>query len=194
MSYLILILLYLIGTIPTGYLLAKSKGIDIRGQGSGNVGATNVARTLGKQAGIITLLIDIAKGAAAVILAKILNLNPAMISLAAVMVVFGHCFSIPRLLRGGKGVATAFGACIALTPLTAFFAALVFLSVFKLKKIVSLASILAALSLPIINFLISRNYESTIGLFAIALVVTIRHKENILRILAGEEKVFKPKD
>ena len=98
------------------------------------------------------------------------------------------------LLRGGKGVATAFGACLAHTPFTALLAVVVFFAVFKLKKLVSLASILAALSLPIINYVTTQNYESTIALSTIALVITVRHKENILRILAGEEKAFKSKD
>lgn len=194
MSYLSLIFFYLIGTIPSGYLIAKSKGIDIRKEGSGNVGATNVARTLGKTAGIITLLIDIAKGAIAVLIAIAFEANNELNSLAALMVVLGHCFSIPRLLSGGKGVATAFGASLALAPLTALVAVVVFFTVFKVKKIVSLASISAATSLPISNYLITQNYQTTAALFVIALVVSIRHKENILRILAGEEKTFKAKD
>ena len=102
-----LIPFYLLGAFPTGYLIARMNGVDVTAVGSGNVGATNVSRVVGKKAGIVTLLVDVFKGAFGVAVASGLSTSTLFVALCAVAVVAGHCFSVPPYLKGGKGVATA---------------------------------------------------------------------------------------
>jgi acyl phosphate:glycerol-3-phosphate acyltransferase len=189
-NYLLLIPFYILGAFPTGRIVAARHGVDITTQGSGNVGATNVGRVLGKRAGIITLLGDIAKGIIGVWLAMALGLNP---NFAAVAVVLGHCFSIPlrfkdgTCLKGGKGVATALGAVVALDVIIAFVSALFFATVYFRTRLVSLASLVAVLSAPLIALALGREDYESYALMAIALVVCARHRENIRRLIEGSE-------
>jgi len=182
-----LIPFYLIGTFPTGYLIAKGAGIDISTKGSGNVGATNVARALGKKAGIITLGVDIFKGVLAVTIAKWIGAAEWFPSLVAATVVCGHCFSLPPYLKGGKGVATSLGAVSALDPLVALCAVLLFAALFLWKKIVSLASVTAALGAPIAAFILERPEAVSAALAVISLIIIYRHKANLDRISKGIE-------
>lgn len=184
------VLFYIIGAFPTGLLVAKAYHTDIKSQGSGNVGATNVARTLGKKAGLLTLLGDVIKGALAVFIAKCVSNDITFISGSCFLVTLGHCFSFPKL-KGGKGVATAFGSMCMFNIYTALLALVVFILVFYFSRIVSISSILAAISLPIIFKILYPTKSGCIyGILALAFLVIYRHKENIKRLAKGEEKKF----
>ena len=188
-----LIPFYIIGTFPTGLLIAKSAGVDITKTGSGNVGATNVARTLGKKAGILTLLGDILKGVLAVIAASLVSDDPSYKACAATAVVCGHCFSLPPLLKGGKGVATSLGAILALSPWLAFCGVTIFAGLFWLTRYVSLASVSAALVIPIISLVSGMPDYLTLSLVPVALIVVFRHRENLDRLVKGTEPKFTSK-
>lgn len=181
---------YLIGLFPSGKLIAKLYGVRIEKQGSGNVGATNVARIVGKKAGILTLILDILKGVFAVILAEYLFEDPQIVALAGVMTVLGHCLAIPKILKGGKGIATSLGVIATLAPLVGLSALIVFGLVFYRSRIVSLSSIIAAVAAPILTWLIypEMNLQYLIGL--IGLIVIVRHRENLQRLYRGTEGRF----
>lgn len=203
MQYLIiplfLVLAYLLGSIPTSYIMGKKlKNIDIRNYGSGNVGATNALRVLGTKIGIITLIIDMGKGFLVVFLAKLLmqkfnfdNIDIALIFIGLAAII-GHIFTIFLSFKGGKGVATSAGVFIALTPIAFSIAFLCFIIIVWITKYVSLGSITAAVILSITELIINiRNYfdklEFLIFVFIIAIFVIVRHKDNIKRLLAGNE-------
>lgn len=189
-SCLAFIPFYLLGAFPTGTLVAKKHGIDIAKHGSGNVGATNIARTLGKNAGILTLFIDCLKGFLAVFLAKIFFGDPTLEGLAGAAAVFGHCYSIPGKLRGGKGVATSFGVLIALSPTLALATACIFGGLFAATRIVSVSSVTAALFAPLFAFLAYPEYGWIYSVAVIGLLVVYKHKENLQRIIEGREPKF----
>jgi glycerol-3-phosphate acyltransferase PlsY len=195
----LLIVCYLIGAIPVGIIVARMRGIDITAKGSGNVGATNVARVVGKGAGIITLLGDILKGLVGIFLAKSIGLVPEAVLCAGLVTLAGHCFSIPRKLKGGKGVATGLGVFVAYAPLIALIGVLVFAAMFVIFRIVSLASITAALVIPFVLFLsaLLGNNASLLEVLIAALlsaIIIYRHKENIRRLARGEEPRFATKE
>ncbi len=181
---------YLIGAVPVGYIIAKRRGVEIIREGSGNVGATNVGRVLGKKAGMLTLFLDIAKGLIAVIAARTVSNDPAFFSCAGLAVVLGHCFSIPPLLRGGKGVATSLGAVLGLQPLMALAAIIVFGLTFGASRIVSLSSVTAVVITPVISLLAAVDDWSFYAMAGIAVVVVIRHKDNLKRLCSGTEARF----
>ncbi len=186
---------YILGSIPTSFLMGKIiKGIDIRKYGSGNVGATNALRVLGTKIGIITLAIDIAKGFFAIQLGKILVFDPSNLALILIglFAISGHIFTIFLKFKGGKGVATASGVFIALTPVPVVFALIVFVLTVWICKYVSLGSMLAAVTLFVIELIINiRNSfeekELLIFIFFITVFIIVRHKANIKRIIDGNE-------
>lgn len=188
-----LILAYLCGAIPFGYIIAKVfKNIDIRKQGSGNTGATNVYRTVSKPLGILTLTLDILKGFIPVYFITLIN--PAsywiVISVALVTIV-GHVFTIFLNFKGGKGVATGCGVFLALNPAATLICFTVFVIILMLFKYVSLGSIVAATALPIMIFILSSNIELIIFSMIVAILVVVRHITNIKRLLNGtENKIF----
>lgn len=185
-----LIPFYLLGSFPTGYLLAKLHGVDITKQGSGNVGATNVARSIGKRAGVLTLVLDLAKGALAVLLASLITSESWFLSAAAVAVVCGHCFSLPPFLKGGKGVATGLGVLIALVPGAALTSITVFAALFSTTRLVSLSSIIATLSAPLYSLALNHPEPKSLALIVLSLVIVFRHRENITRLIEGREPRF----
>jgi glycerol-3-phosphate acyltransferase PlsY len=187
---LTLIPFYLIGSFPTGKLVAHQSGVDLTKTGSGNVGATNVARVVGKKAGIITLLGDVAKGALAVTIASLCTQDPWFPSLAGMAVVTGHCFSIPGYLKGGKGVASALGVVLTLTPLIALLTLATFAVVFYAKRIVSLASIVACAAAAIFALCSGSPEPQAAALSYISLLVIARHHQNISRLIQGTEPQF----
>jgi glycerol-3-phosphate acyltransferase PlsY len=193
LTFLGLLPFYLIGAFPTGTIVAKSYGVDITAQGSGNVGATNVARVIGKRAGIFTLLGDVLKGAIGIVIASAMAEASWFPAVAGIALVLGHCFSVPPFLKGGKGVATALGVVLALDPLSAAVAIISFAAVFAIWRIVSLASISAALVVPIGGFLFNLGEATTVAFATIALVVVARHEENIRRLIEGREPTFSSK-
>lgn len=178
------ILSYLIGTFPSGTLIAKSYGVNLTKSGSGNIGATNVARTIGKTPGVLTLLLDMIKGVLAVSLISKLGGDPTWHALA---VVLGHCISIPPFLKGGKGAATSLGALFALDIGFGLYAAAIFIATFSATRIVSLSTIVATAGIAILWTMYNVNY---IGVILMAIVVISRHHENIIRLANSEEKQF----
>ncbi len=183
------LLSYLLGSIPTGLWLGKAwKGIDVRQHGSGNLGATNVFRTLGIVPGVITLLLDIAKGAVPVWL--MLRSYPDRLGwalIAGLCAIFGHTMSIFVRFRGGKGVATSAGVFGALMPAPAAIAVAVFLLVLALTRMVSASSILAALALASSSFFLAPDHRLAYPTCAVACLVVWKHRSNIQRIWAGTE-------
>jgi glycerol-3-phosphate acyltransferase PlsY len=193
---LLLIVAYLLGSIPTSVWIGKYfYGIDIREHGSGNAGATNTFRVLGKKPGIIVLLIDIIKGSLAVSLSYIFEDSlPANefvdieIGLA-IAAVFGHIFPVFAGFRGGKGVATLLGATVIITPISCAFTLVVFLIVLFSTRYVSLSSMLAGISYPIILHFILNNQQKTLTIYSIliAVLLIITHRKNIRRLLSKTE-------
>jgi glycerol-3-phosphate acyltransferase PlsY len=181
---------YLLGSMPTGFLLGYFAGVDVREAGSGNVGATNVARVAGKWLGLLTLVVDAAKGFVPVFLAQQMDSGVALSGVVALAAFFGHLYPIFLKFQGGKGVATALGVLLALAPAAAGILALVFLLVVLVSRIVSLASIVAAGMIPAAIWLLS--YPSLLaGLTSVmALMIVWRHRENIRRLVSGVEPKF----
>lgn len=182
---------YLIGSIPTGLLLGKAYGIDVRKEGSGNIGATNLYRTVGRKVGIITLLGDCLKGLLPVIFVKFSALPPEAAALVGLAAFCGHVFSVFLKFRGGKGVATALGVFLALAPVAVAIAIALFALVMFVWRYVSLGSIVAAAAMPVAVFFLGGSRAVTAVTIVIAAIVIIRHHENIGRLLSGNESRFK---
>ncbi|OGT98372.1 MAG: acyl-phosphate glycerol 3-phosphate acyltransferase [Geobacteraceae bacterium GWB2_52_12] len=181
---------YLIGSVPTGLLLGKLYGIDVRQQGSGNIGATNLYRTLGRNVGVLTLIGDCLKGAIPVLLAQQFGLSGEQVAWVGMAAFCGHVFSVFLKFRGGKGVATALGVFLALSPLAVLIALVLFVLVMLKWRYVSLGSVCAAAVMPLV-VAFSQEWILTGVTFLISLVVIVRHRENIRRLLAGTESKFK---
>ena len=189
MSVLAVATAYVVGAVPIGFLVARAFGAgDIRRHGSGNIGATNVLRTLGRLPAVITLLGDIAKGYTAVALAAYLGAgDPAVTAAGAVAAVAGNCWSVFLGFRGGKGVATGLGALLRLTPLATLAALPVFLVVVATTRFVSLGSVLSAACVPFGALALGAPRAFVLGAFVVAALVIVRHRENITRLRAGTE-------
>ena len=188
---------YLLGSIPFGLLLTKLfGGGDVRKTGSGNIGATNVARVVGPLAGILTLVFDTAKGTAAVWLAgRVSDESAAWMMIAAFAVLLGHCFPVWLKFKGGKGVATALGVFLALCPLAAVSALLLFILCVAYWRYVSLGSVAAAAAMPLLIYFlwVPRHAPPIIvdaGTLAIALLVIYKHDGNLQRLVEGSEPRF----
>lgn len=184
---------YLLGSVPFGYLLVRIfHGEDIRQTGSGNIGATNVSRT-SLALGIVTLLLDAAKGLVAVLLARFLFPgNMLAISVAALFAVVGHVFPVWLKFRGGKGVATGLGSFILLAPKSVVICVAVFLALVALFRYVSLASMTAVALLPVLIFVLTPG-RSKVALvaFLAALLILVQHRGNMGRLLSGIEPRFR---
>jgi acyl phosphate:glycerol-3-phosphate acyltransferase len=188
---------YFLGSIPFGLVLAKLfGGTDVRKKGSGNIGATNVARVVGPLAGILTLIFDVAKGATAVRLAERLSNDSATwMTIAAVAALVGHCFPVWLKFKGGKGVATAAGVFLVLSPPAFLGAVILFLLVVIVWRYVSLGSITAAAAMPLLMYFLWAPHHApplaiTCGALAAALLITYKHRGNIQRLLEGVEPKF----
>jgi acyl phosphate:glycerol-3-phosphate acyltransferase len=183
---------FILGSIPSGYLVGRAKGVDIRKHGSGNIGSTNVLRTLGKGPGYLVFACDALKGVAAVLLAYRIfpSLGDLGAIVAAVGCILGHNFTPWLRFKGGKGIATSLGVLIALLPLASVIVLTFWIVVFLATRFVSLASILAAAALPVVVWLLSGIvtlfwFSLLIGVLAIA-----RHRQNIERLANGTESRF----
>lgn len=194
---LIPVIAYLLGSIPFGLLLGKLfGGGDVRKAGSGNIGATNVSRVAGPLAGILTLFFDTAKGTASVWLAtRTANGSATWMMIAAFAVLLGHCFPVWLKFKGGKGVATALGVFLALSPLAALSALLLFILCVAYWRFVSLGSVAAAAAMPLlIYFLWAPGHAPPIiidlGTLAIATLVIFKHGGNLRRLASGTEPRF----
>jgi glycerol-3-phosphate acyltransferase PlsY len=198
--YLIALGAFLLGSIPTGYLVARAKGVDIRRHGSGNIGATNVFRTLGKPLGILVFFIDALKGFSAVWLANHFGQAcPWTGIVAAVAAIAGHNYTPWLGFKGGKGIATSAGVLLALMPWAVLIIAAVWFTVFKISRYVSLASICAAAALPVsVGALWYAGCGGNGPLLGFALVISAlaiwRHRSNIERLRAGTESRFERKN
>ena len=187
---IILLISYLIGSFPSGYLYAKNlKGIDLRSVGSGSTGATNVLRNVGKWPALIVFILDVLKGVIAVKIAYYFLTANIFQVLAGLSAITGHIWPIWLKGKGGKAVATGLGIFIALSWKVGLASFGTFLLVISLTKIVSLSSITAALLLPIYMFIYIEifNHPFTIFSFIVATIVIFKHRSNINRILKGEE-------
>jgi glycerol-3-phosphate acyltransferase PlsY len=188
---------YLLGSIPFGVLFTRLfGGGDVRKVGSGNIGATNVARAAGPVAAILTLLCDFAKGAVPVWLAgRITNESATLMMIAALAALLGHCFPIWLGFRGGKGVATAAGAFLVLCPPALLGSVILFLIVLFFWRYVSLASISAAAAMPLLIYLLWAPHHAPpliviFGALAAAVIIIFKHDANIQRLVQGEEPKF----
>ena len=195
---------YLLGSIPTGYLVARSRGIDIRKVGSGNIGATNVLRTLGKPAGIFVLLVDALKGFVAAryvgwLVYKILvgevtadsRLDEWLRIIGGITSILGHNYTCWLKFKGGKGIATSAGVALALLPVAMGIAVVVFFVVCFSTRYVSVASITAAAVLPFAAWWPARSSRTMIGVAAVIAALAIyKHRSNIQRLMNGTENRF----
>lgn len=184
---------YLIGAIPFGLIIAKSKqGIDLRQVGSGNIGATNVARTCGFFYGLCTFLLDMLKGIISVAIAFKLSANSVFISLAAISVILGHMYSVFLNYNGGKGVATTIGIYLILNPCALIISAIISLLIIYLTGYVSLGSIILVMVM-VIFMLFQKGFIYFILSLIIMLLVINKHKDNVVRVLKGQENTWKKK-
>ncbi len=188
---------YILGSIPFGLLVAKTKGVDLRRHGSGNIGATNVARVIGKTYGLITLLADVSKGLLPVLgcrlWAESLTDTQFVMSLTGLAAVTGHCFPVFLGFRGGKGVATAAGVFLGLCPKAFAFAAAGFIAAVKISGYVSLGSLATSILLPLLMHLFCPGQFVEPMAWTIAIIIWFRHQDNIKRLISGQEKSWKKK-
>jgi len=191
--YLLIVIAYLIGAIPTGVILTRLVGgEDIRNAGSGNIGATNVYRVAGRKLGIVTLVGDCLKGVIPLLIAQQgFNLSVAGIALVALAAFIGHCFPVYLGFKGGKGVATALGIFLVLSPLSVLCVFIVFALVLWRWRFISLASISAAATIPLLVLFFERSLPLFAATLVIAGIVIWRHKANIERLRDGTESKFK---
>jgi glycerol-3-phosphate acyltransferase PlsY len=188
---------YLLGSIPFGVLFTRLfGGDDVRKSGSGNIGATNVARVAGPLPALLTLLFDIAKGAAPVWLAALITGDSAKwMMIAGLAALLGHCYPIWLKFRGGKGVATAAGAFLVLCPAALLGSIILFLLVLYFWRYVSLASIAASAAMPLLIYILWAPHHAppfivTFGALAAAMIIIYKHDANIQRLVQGEESKF----
>jgi acyl phosphate:glycerol-3-phosphate acyltransferase len=189
-EYLIPVISYLLGSIPFGFLLVKSsEGKDIRSFGSGNIGATNVFRK-NRTTGILTLLLDAAKGSLAVVIAGWLSEDSTWQAVAAVLAIIGHIFPLWLKFKGGKGVATGCGAFLALSPIAVLTTLGLFLLIIILTRYISAASIIATAMFPVWAYLYG--YPAPVLFWAAggALLIVAKHHQNIRRLISGTENKF----
>ena len=195
------LLAYLLGSVPTGFLVAQAKGVDIRVVGSGNIGATNVLRTLGKPAGIFVLFVDALKGWVAVVLMTRLVLQAFGFGadgarmevcqiIAALCAILGHNYTCWLNFKGGKGIATSAGVLLALVPWALIVIFVVWIVVFTVTRYVSLGSLAASAALPFASWATHESLTKVIVTGAMAALAIYKHKGNIHRLLNGAEPRF----
>ncbi|MBP5738838.1 MAG: glycerol-3-phosphate 1-O-acyltransferase PlsY [Abditibacteriota bacterium] len=184
----VILLCYLFGSIPFGLIAGKVfKGIDIRSVGSGNIGATNVLRAVGPIPALIVFLLDVFKGAGAVLLCRYLGMSEYLIVLGGIAALVGHTCSVFLGFKGGKGVATLLGLVIGINPIMAAVALGIWIIVVAITRYVSLGSIIASLTTSIIICFIKLHPIYKIVFLLVSLFVVIKHKDNIKRLVNGTE-------
>ena len=187
MNGFVVIVGYLLGSIPFGLLFARFRGVDIRAAGSGNIGATNVGRSVGKREGIWTLACDIGKGVVAVLIAWGAALPTGWVATVCLAVVLGHVYSPWLRFRGGKGVAATAGAFLAAAPLPLLICLLVFALVVKASRRVSLGSVVSAAALPFSLWGLDAAPQMIAAGAIAAVIIIVKHKDNLRRLKAGTE-------
>jgi len=196
----LLICAYLIGSIPFGLLLGRAMGVDVRQAGSGNIGATNVHRLLGKKLGILTLLADTAKAIVPMLFARWLvagHADPSTgdiwVALSGVSAFLGHLFPIYLKFKGGKGVATGLGVFLVLEPWAALISLVLFVSVVLWSGYVSVGSLVAATFIPFWIWLLGGSVLYISLAFLISVFIWLKHRDNLTRLLQGQEKSWRKK-
>jgi glycerol-3-phosphate acyltransferase PlsY len=200
---LVALVAYFLGSIPSGYIAGRIAGVDVRKVGSGNVGATNVTRVLGKRFGYPVFIVDFAKGlaavAVAVMIAKADRSTPKVVDLcgavAAIFSVIGHSYPIWLGFKGGKGVATSLGSLFGLHWISAAIVGVVWVVAFQLTRYVSLSSVIAAIALPVTvaTMLFLKQLQTPVLLYftlCLAAIIVLRHRSNLSRLLKGTEPRF----
>ena len=189
----VLLVIYLITAIPTGVVLTRLMGgEDIRRQGSGNIGATNVYRVAGKLAGVLTLLGDTLKGLLPLLACKSwLAPTPTQLGVASAVAIIGHCYPVYLKFRGGKGIATALGIFLVMSPIAVLGAAIVFGITVATTRFISLGSVLAAMSAPLLVLMLNQPQPIFLATLFIAALIVWRHRSNIKRLMDGAEDRFK---
>lgn len=188
-SVLLVAFAYLVGSVPFAFLFARRKGhLDIRLVGSGNVGATNVFRVAGSSAGLLTVLFDVAKGAAVVLAAQRLGAGQSICASAGVAAVAGHIYPVWLGFRGGKGVATTCGAFAVLAPMALLLAVAVFAVVSGLSRIVSLGSMVAAVCLGPFAYVVGTPVSIVRAAFVAGCLVLFNHRSNLIKLAGGAER------
>jgi len=189
----ILIVIYLIAAVPTGIVLARVMGYeDVRDKGSGNIGATNVYRVAGKLAGVLTLAGDILKGFLPLLACKTwLAPTSAQLGIACAMAIVGHCYPVYLKFSGGKGIATALGIFLVMSPIAVLGAAIVFGITVATTRFISLGSVLAAMSAPLLVLMLNQPQPIFLATLFIAALIVWRHRSNIKRLMDGSEDRFK---
>lgn len=188
---------YIVGAIPFGVIISRNTaGIDITSKGSGNIGATNVAREVGLKWGLLTLLLDLLKGFIPVYIAKhfVTEYNGLLLIAASLAVLLGHRFSIFLKYNGGKGVATAFGIFLALSPVSAIISLCVFVATVYFYDYISLGSITGVCIMPVTLSILNKPAALIITAFFTAVLILIAHSGNITRIINGEERKWKKRN
>jgi glycerol-3-phosphate acyltransferase PlsY len=179
---------FLLGSFPTGMVFARARGVDLRKVGSGNIGATNVGRAMGKTWAIVVLLIDALKGLAPVLVARALGYGPWIAGLCGFAAIAGHSFSVFLGGKGGKGVATSLGAGLGLAPLPTLGAFAVYGLLFLIFRISSVGSIAAVIAFPVLIYVLGPRDPALVAFgVATALLVVLRHKDNLRRLVRREE-------
>jgi glycerol-3-phosphate acyltransferase PlsY len=187
----VIVLAYFIGSIPFALLLARRWGAtDLRGIGSGNLGAANVMRASGVTAGVLVAVLDMAKGAASVWLATLASTGPAVPAAAGLAAIVGHIYPVWLRFRGGKGVATACGVFTVLTPLAVPPALAIFTAVVWLTKYISLGSVVASIALPPLAYALGSPAASVLAAIAASIIIVFRHRSNVVRLRMGTERRF----
>jgi acyl phosphate:glycerol-3-phosphate acyltransferase len=183
------LLAYLVGAIPTGLIVARLRGVDIQRAGSGNIGATNVARSVGPWAGVLVMIVDPLKGVLAVLAPTLLGLDPWWVAATALAAVLGNGFNVFLGFRGGKGVATSLGVFVVIDPWVTLTALVIFALTVLFGRMVSLASVVAVCATPIMLVTLGEaNVSKTVLAFALALLSVWRHRDNLARLAAGTER------
>jgi glycerol-3-phosphate acyltransferase PlsY len=189
----ILIVIYLIAAIPTGVVLSRLMGSDdVREKGSGNIGATNVYRVAGKLAGVLTLVGDTLKGFLPLLALKTwMSPTPEQLGVASSVAILGHCYPVYLKFKGGKGIATALGIFLVLSPQAVLGALVVFVITVATTRFISLGSVLAAMSAPLLILMLDHPQPIFLATLFIATLIIWRHRSNIRRLLDGTEDRFK---
>lgn len=175
------------GSIPVGLIVAKVKGVDLRKVGSGNIGATNVLRTMGKGPALVTLVGDMLKGFIPVVISNYFLDSTLHIGLIGLVAILGHDFSLFLLFRGGKGVATSIGVLLAYSPVVAIFTILLWIVVVFMSRYSSMGAIVSFLLLPLNIYVFDYSYEKFVISIFITILLLFKHRENIGRLLTGQE-------
>jgi glycerol-3-phosphate acyltransferase PlsY len=179
-------LAYLLGTFPSALLVARGKGVDVTAEGSGNPGASNVGRLLGRRAGIVVFVLDALKGAICAGVGLAIGGYAGGLALGGAAIL-GHIFPVTRRFRGGKGVATGAGVIIVLYPLISLVLAVVWIATLKLSHKASVASLAIIAGLPIAMVVAGRPWQEIAAVVALAAVVVSRHADNLRRLVRGDE-------